>query len=96
MESVTITIIEKINEGRYILKCSRCKGTGKANYNSNIACTTCNGKGLVAVEIDGSTPFVRCARCNGTGKANYNSNIACSSCKGTGAQPITGNMEIIK
>lgn len=104
MGIVKITIIEEISSNRFIMKCARCDGTGKGYYStgkrSNDPCRVCNGKGMVLVEIDGSLPFVPCARCDGTGRGYYStgkrSTDPCYLCKGIGAQPISGEMQIIK
>lgn len=106
MASVTITVIEEISADRFVLKCSCCNGSGSmAKYHDNrgpyVPCTVCNGKGVVLVEIGGSTPFVKCQLCNGTGEqSKYCDNrepyIICTRCKGVGAQPIAGTMRLIK
>ena len=98
-----ITIIQEYSHNCYLLKCAFCEGTGKEpgtwGYSNN-PCDICNGKGVVAVQINGgSPPFVVCQMCEGSGRdfdtwGNKTSN-PCSSCQGIGGQPLTGSMRIL-
>lgn len=105
MGRITIAIVEELGNNRYILKCARCEGTGRApsgwgGYTTK-ACKVCGGKGLVGLEvIGGGPPFVMCKRCEGSGRepsgwGGYKTE-PCSACGGTGGQPIAGSLKIIK
>ena len=59
-----------------MVKCGRCKGTGKA-FSENV-CKGCGGDGVVQVP----DPPTQCGRCKGTGKA-FAENI-CVGCGGSG------------
>jgi len=96
MSAITITVLETIGPGRYVLPCALCRGTGhKPGYKSDIACEVCTGKGVVAVSA--AAPFVPCRLCGGSGnKPGYKPWVACDACQGVGAQPLTGALEVLR
>jgi DnaJ-class molecular chaperone len=97
MGSVTVVVIEELGDSRYILRCARCNGTGRYIHDTSYECRTCGGRGVVMVEIvGGGPPFVKCARCNGTGRYIHDTSYECKSCHGVGAQPVCGDMKILK
>jgi DnaJ-class molecular chaperone len=95
----SITIIEQISSTEVIVRCARCKGTGRVwpNDSDSKACWICNGKGQLLLEVE-RLPLVECARCEGTGRTwpNDSDSSECNSCEGAGCQPIAGEMRIIK
>ena len=96
-----IVIIEKVSEHEVIVKCARCGGSGKqygCYFGSPPSCSTCNGKGLLLLEIE-RLPLVKCARCHGTGEEDgcySGAPPSCYSCGGAGCQPIAGKWKIIR
>ena len=59
--------------------CAYCNGNGR-HLNSNLACTVCKGKGVVAVE---SKNIEACILCKGRGRER-GSSLPCLKCKGKG------------
>jgi len=96
MVSVVVVVLEELGNSRFLLKCGRCNGTRRYIHDTSYPCKTCNGRGVVMVEIvDGNLPFVKCARCNGTGRYVHDTSYPCKSCQGVGAQPVAGKMHLI-
>ena len=69
--------------------CSSCRGTGRVERNSSLACVACGGLGTVTVAAAGET--VPCPDCGGSGRAvdcpDYpwpDSALNCVRCLGTG------------
>jgi DnaJ-class molecular chaperone len=60
------------------IRCAFCKGEG-VYLHTQITCTVCRGKGLVAVE----GPIEECPKCRGRG-AEANSGLPCLGCGGKG------------
>ena len=93
-----ITIIEQISSTEVIVRCARCKGTGRKwpNDSDSQPCWICNGKGRLLLEVE-KLPLVECARCKGSGRKwpNDSDSKGCVSCGGAGCQPIAGNWNII-
>ena len=89
-----ITIIDTISESRVIIKCAYCKGSGtQPGYST--ACSVCDGRGVLMLEINGEFPLVLCMYCKGSGiKPGYY--VPCPQCNGSGAQPIVGKSRIVK
>lgn len=51
---------------------------------------------VVIEELGDSRYILRCARCNGTGRYIHDTSYECKSCHGVGAQPVCGDMKILK
>jgi DnaJ-class molecular chaperone len=104
MEMEEILPIKEIENGKFILRCNYCDGTGKEfdDMCDKIAqpCKVCNGKGIVLVDIDGILPFVKCKCCEGSGKGyDEDEDIECAiceGCKGLGVQLLSGDIIIHK
>ena len=96
---IQITIIEQISNNEIIVKCARCKGTGRVwpGDSDSKPCWVCTGKGVLLLQVD-RLPLFECARCKGTGRIwpGDSDSEECSSCGGAGCQPIAGKMKIIK
>ena len=99
MENISIIILEELNDQNYILKCTKCNGSGRNKYYNSEICSFCNGRGKIMVKLEGSLPFVKCAACDGSGSllpGDKYCSISCTACLGVGAQPITGKIKLIK
>jgi len=59
-------------------RCAHCRGTGAVK---TLTCTTCGGRGSVALPL---VPTVPCPVCRGTGDDASASAMACLTCRGTG------------
>jgi len=96
---IEITIIEKVSDTEVIVRCARCKGTGRVwpNDSNSQACWVCKGKGKLLLRVD-RLPLVECARCKATGRvwSNDSNSEECPACGGAGCQPIAGDFEIVK
>lgn len=101
-----ITIVERINNNKFVLSCACCNGSGKMakdhdNNSPYVICTVCDGRGVAVVEIiNGSLPFIECPVCKGSGEQsrdldNRSPYIICKKCLGIGARPIAGEMKIL-
>ena len=58
--------------------CAHCRGTGAVK---TLTCTTCGGKGAIALP---ALPTVSCPVCHGTGDEASAPALACLKCRGRG------------
>ncbi len=75
------------NEGRALVRCAYCKGTGRDPFgimSSRSICTACGGKRSVWVQM----PLVTCAYCHGSGASPIGAKNPCLACRGTGVGSI--------
>ena len=99
MGEMRVTIIEQVSDTEVIVRCARCKGSGRVwpDSSDSKACWVCNGKGQVLLRVE-RLPLVKCARCNGSGRVWPDSSDSreCPACFGAGCQPIAGSFELIR
>jgi molecular chaperone DnaJ len=90
---VTIDFEDAIKGGKHRISvqrngiCLSCKGTGKNERGTSVACMACNGKGGRKVANGATHIKVVCTSCSGTGQIYTES---CPSCDGSG---MSGGME---
>lgn len=109
MEGKAITVIAKIGDNAFAVKCSYCAGRGTKITEFNgwtpakwgaSSCDVCGGKGVIRIDVD-DLPFY-CALCKGTGHSrdgNYdraNTNSTCPTCQKLGIVSLSGKVRIIK
>ncbi len=96
---VQITVIEQVSSSEVIIRCARCKGSGRVwpGDSDSKACWVCSGKGKLLLEIE-RLPLVECARCEGSGRLwpGDSDSRECPACAGAGCQPVAGSMRIVK
>lgn len=68
----------KVRVGAPAARCAHCRGTGAVK---TLTCTTCGGKGSIALP---TMPIVRCPMCRGTGDDASAPAMACLMCRGSG------------
>ena len=84
------SVIISQENGFFVVKCCRCKGTGQDAQDSRDPCGTCSGSGHVALPIregmqSQSVGVVACGRCKGSGRDAQDYRDACSTCHGVGS-----------
>lgn len=78
-----MALILEENEGRALVRCTYCQGTGRDRFGIMSAlstCAVCGGKGNVWVQ----KPLVTCAYCHGSGASPIGARNPCLACRGTG------------
>jgi len=82
-----MALILEENEGRALVRCAYCRGTGRDPFgimSSRSTCTACGGKRSVWVQM----PPVTCAYCHGSGVSPVGARNPCLACGGTGVGSI--------
>jgi len=80
-------LIVEESEGRALVRCAYCRGTGRDPFgimSSLSTCTACGGKGKVWVK----QPLVACAYCHEAGVSPIGAKNPCLACRGTGVGSI--------
>ncbi len=107
MDFMKVTVIHVISEGRSVIKCSYCNGTGREPFPkgkineyfyTDKSCSICGGRGVLVVQHDDT--LIKCARCDGTGHephphGGYYYNKKCKTCRGSGVLSLTGKLKIL-
>ena len=78
-----MALILEESEGKAVVSCAYCRGTGRDRFgimSSRSTCTGCGGKGKVWTK----KPLVRCAYCHGSGVSPIGARNPCLARRGTG------------